>query len=95
MSRSTKFFSAADIAAHTIVELFDLCLILVDNIRVVRLNALDIVLDLALNTALADAHVEQIAQECFKFCILREGAVHAVFVLNGYLLASLSDHHAV
>jgi len=65
-----------------------------DNVRVVRLNALDIILDLLLDVGLADSHVEYVLKESFKLGVLCEGTVDAVFVLC-HFLTSLCDHHAV
>ena len=58
-------------------------------------NALDIVLDLATYTSLCYSHVEQIFEKSFKFGILGERAVYAVFVFYGKPLTPLCNHHTI
>ena len=59
------------------------------------LNALDIVLDLALHTSFADSHAKYIVQEGLELRILREWTVNAIFAFIHKFLASLSDHDAI
>ena len=59
------------------------------------LNALDIVLDLALHTSFADTHAKYIVQEGLELGVLSEWTVNAVFAFICKFLASLGDHNAV
>lgn len=75
-------------------QLLDLAPHLVDDVRVVGLYALDIILNLLLKAGLADPHTEDVPEERFELCVVREGAIDTVFVLDE-LLASLGDHDPV
>ena len=66
-----------------------------DDVRVVSLDALDIILNLLLYVGLTDSHIKQVFYERFKLLILREWTIDAVFGFLSELLASLSDKDAV
>ena len=66
-----------------------------DDVRVVSLNALDIILDLLLDVGLTDPHVKQVFYERFKLLILRKWTIDAILRLLSEFLASLSDEDAV